>query len=499
MTEKPWWSPIEDDRCWMGLIVVGILLNLLVIQTSDLGLDTHLHLAVEATPEGGEMPWGHTRTADPLASDASPYPVENGWFEVISGVGPEGVQWLVFLSLLLCLPLIQLLADRKLAIRLGALMLIHPTFIFAVGRGYPEPVMALFTGLLCYGILRLANENPVRQAIGVLLVAGVMLPMAQTKGLGDATALNLFLLAGFAAAAWVLADRYIPAAHVLTRDALNAALSIHFFLLTALCTAGIMGMGGTLSIIGIATGRFMFAYLISYLNLIGIFCLFGMVLWPFVRDLKPSEDRHAAMLAALISGLSALLVCYVAALWTYEATLWDAPWPWVMWTMGNNGRYISLLFIPAFLLIRNIGGVTLSAPGHRAKALAIGILLLLPLSLVTAAHGQTLWTADAADELELEDGEEFLLIHETTLAMHYLYTFHAPLDAADRDITGHWRAPQADWQAELDGNLSGVQQIVIAPGLDIQPPEGWEEARNGQADFLNGGEQWRILAPIAEA
>ena len=37
-------------------------------------------------------------------------------------------------------------------------------------------------------------------------------------------------------------------------------------------------------------------------------------------------------------------------------------------------------------------------------------------------HGQTYWTDDAAEVLSdnMEDGEDFLFVHDTTLGMHYL-------------------------------------------------------------------------------
>ena len=49
---------IEDDRFWQKLLILGILLNILACFTSDLGLDTHVKMAVD---EDGALPWGDLR------------------------------------------------------------------------------------------------------------------------------------------------------------------------------------------------------------------------------------------------------------------------------------------------------------------------------------------------------------------------------------------------------------------------------------------------------
>ena len=44
----------EDKRLWKGLLVLGILLNVIVCFTSDLGLDTQVKMAVD---DDGSLPW----------------------------------------------------------------------------------------------------------------------------------------------------------------------------------------------------------------------------------------------------------------------------------------------------------------------------------------------------------------------------------------------------------------------------------------------------------
>ena len=58
----------EDERTWKRLLVLGLLLNLVVCFSSDLGLDSHVKMAVDA--EGG-LPWGDLRPEIAGVSDPS--------------------------------------------------------------------------------------------------------------------------------------------------------------------------------------------------------------------------------------------------------------------------------------------------------------------------------------------------------------------------------------------------------------------------------------------
>jgi hypothetical protein len=116
-----------------------------------------------------------------------------------------------------------------------------------------------------------------------------------------------------------------------------------------------------------------------------------------------------------------------------------------------------------------------------------------------------MWTDDAAEILSdnLDNGEDFLFVHDATLGMHYLYTFHSEIDEVySRDITGHWRDPNSEWEIELfseeewsnRGNLSGIRWIVLSPGIEWEnPPEEWGYI-TGRADFMNGGGEWKIYS-----
>ena len=101
-------------------------------------------------------------------------------------------------------------------------------------------------------------------------------------------------------------------------------------------------------------------------------------------------------------------------------------------------------------------------------------------------------------------GEDFLYVDDEALAMHWLYTFRLELDAeGDRDITGHWRAPDSNWEVELEGlimenrgDLSNVAYLVIAPEIDVEVPSGFEMMASGTAPFLNGGGDWKVYRGV---
>jgi len=63
------WFEENNDRFWIGLLAVAILLNLLAVYNSDLGLDVHVKSAYVETEDGYVLDWGDTRQSDPNASD----------------------------------------------------------------------------------------------------------------------------------------------------------------------------------------------------------------------------------------------------------------------------------------------------------------------------------------------------------------------------------------------------------------------------------------------
>ena len=480
----------EDDRLWMRLLMLGILLNIIVCFTSDLGLDTQVKMAVD---EDGALPWGDLRPETAGESD----PTDGGQRVVLplysmSEVGIKAMALLTFAGMIACV-------YRWAGVRSAAVLSLSPAFIFSIGRGYEEVYLAVFCAasfLLFTGFF--SSKNRTLQTFGGGC-AFMLMPYAKgfTGGTGIlvgslvltvlATLWNEVQQRGGAKTSWMSKPHVVGIVVSLTVSLCLIAL-------------GILEYNSTLSIMVESPIRYITALAFSVLDLVIIFTLFGMVLWPFVgpmlQGLKSVEDSKTALMTGYIAGIMTALVFYVAALWTYEASIWNANWPGVIWTMGNNGRYATLLFIPLVVLLQqlrlHIEVPTYDVPLSKAKVMGLTVLLLLPLSLLASLHGQTMWTDEAANEMELSNGEHFLYVSEDTLGMHWLYTFYAPLDAEEKGITGHWRSVDSTWESDLDSTLSQVTTLVVSPEVTLTP-NGWIVESSGEVNLLNGGGEWRVL------
>lgn len=480
----------KDERLWKGLLVLGILLNILVCFTSDLGLDTQVKMAVD---DNGALPWGDLRPDTLGESDP-----EDGGQRVIlplyglSEAAIKATALLTFFGLIGCLL-------HWTGVHSAAIMSLSPAFIFSIGRGYEEVYLAAFCSLsfiLLTGIA--SNKNRILQNF-----AGGFIFMLMPYAKGFVNLNYVFfggLILGLLATLWneIYArggekTRWMSKPHI---------VSIVVFSIVSLSMVilGIIGYNSTLAILTDNPIRYMTAIGFSFLDVVILFTLFGMVAWPFIRPMMSVitsiEDSDIAIMAGYIAGIMTAIVLYVAALWTYEASIWNAEWPGIVWTMGNNGRYITMLFIPFVLLLKHLSNQvdipTYDSPGSKIKVVAVTLFILLPLSLLASVHGQTMWTDEAAEAMNLGEQEHFLFVSEDTLAMHWLYTFYAPLDAEEKQITGHWRSIDSSWELDLNSSLSQVNTLVTSPDVTFTP-EGWIVRSTGEVDFLNGGGEWRVL------
>ena len=480
----------KDERLWKGLLVLGILLNILVCFTSDLGLDTQVKMAVD---DNGSLPWGDLRPDTLGESD----PEDGGQRVVLplyglSEAAIKAIALLTFFGLIGCLL-------RWTGVHSAAIMSLSPAFIFSIGRGYEEVYLAAFCSLsfiLLTGIA--SNKNRILQNFSGGLIF-MLIPYA--KGFVN---LNFIffggLILGLLATMW--GEIYARGGEKTRWMSKPHIVSIVVFSIVSLSMVilGIIGYNSTLAILADNPIRYMTAIGFSFLDVVILFTLFGMVAWPFIRPMMSVitsiEDSDITIMAGYIVGIMTAIVLYVAALWTYEASIWNAEWPGIVWTMGNNGRYITMLFIPFVLLLKHLSNQvdipTYDSPGSKIKVVAVTLFILLPLSLLASVHGQTMWTDEAAEAMNLGEQEHFLFVSEDTLAMHWLYTFYAPLDAEEKQITGHWRSIDSSWELDLNTSLSQVNTLVTSPDV-MFTPEGWIVRSSGEVDFLNGGGEWRVL------
>jgi hypothetical protein len=380
--------------------------------------------------------------------------------------------------------------------------------LFAVGRGYSEPL-----GAVLGGVMLLTPFHP-RLFSQIKPDAGrPSLPfMALVVSISTAAAAALLALKGLSpwlAGGWalVLIGWCDPLGLVPAKRTPSAQMDLRRGLLVTvvlgLLAAFLVGVG---SISEVRGEWWWWSFLpFAVFDVLGLYLLVGAGLWAFLdRDASALKStRGVPGLFVVLGLLVGLLSAYVAALWAIEGQAWGLAWWKTMVVLGNNGRH-GMVLLPAvvWLVVQLRGDAPLPTERlHRA------FVIVLPLALLAAAHGQTLWTDDAAEAAltHLEEGDDVLLIHDPTLAVHWLYSMHPVLsEEGPEGLVGHWRAPEAGWQDELlngttlpdRGDLSRVSVIVVAPDLDMTL-EGWEEADAGTVPWMNGGGTWRILVPEA--
>ena len=480
----------EDNRAWKGLLVLGVLLNILVCFTSDLGLDTHVKMAVD---ESGALPWGDLRPdtagfSDPNdGGERTVLPIYSG-----SEAAIKGLALVSFFGLIA-------FVYSAVGLRSATVLSLSPAFIFSIGRGYEEVYFAVvFT--LAFGLFSGLWSDKGRAGQG-LLGGWLLMCIPYAKGMvALPTVLGLGGVLGAFGLFWHRMQHHESSRlSWSTQPLLAGCAGIGMTSLFMLVVGG-FGWSPTLAVMADHPLKYASSLLLAVFDAVGVFMLFGMVLWslamPAIQAMKGMKHATISTMVAMISAACTAIVFYIAALWTFEAVLWSAPWPGMVWTMGNNGRYVTLLFIPCVLLLKHIdlesGTPTFESPNQLTKAIGVTLLLLLPLTLLASVHGQTMWTDEAAEVMPVEQGDHFLFVSEATLGMHWLYTFYEPLDAQANNLTGHWRSMDVNWMDDLEQNLSQVTVIVLSPEVS-DVPTGWGVESSGEADLLNGGGEWRVL------
>ena len=497
----------QRGRLWL---VAGIVLVIVAVLSNAPGLDTALLLSVD---EDGQAPWGSARTVDPLASDpdSSTSLTQADWLDPL-GLGLFGVRLVGLASLAVLAWVMGNLPrwrnpEATWSPWLASIVLLHPGMLFAIGRGYSEPLGTLLGGVMLLApfhpalVRRVLSGTPRDGAAVVAIIVAVSISTAAAAALLALKGLNPWWAMGLA----VLLVPPISFGDWSTSDVTRRGAAGWFVLAVVLG----MGLTGLLGVGSVSEARgewWWWSFLpFAVFDVLGLYLLVGAGLWAFLGKGAMGFNRgEGAMELLVVCGLLVgLLSAYVAALWTVEGQAWDLAWWETMVVLGNNGRHGMVLLPAAVWLIVHLQGEA-PLPTERLQR---AFVLLLPLALLAAAHGQTLWTDDAAEAAldHLEEGDDLLLIHDPTLAVHWLYTMHPVLSEQGPDgLVGHWRAPDAGWQDELlngtvlpdRGDLSSVAVIVIAPDLDVTL-DGWVEVEAGEAPWMNGGGTWRVL--VAEA
>ena len=493
----------NQHRLWWGLLIFGLLLHLSSISSSDYGLDTHLHLAAIESNEDGtpNLEWGDVRPEDPLASNPNDEQIiERGWWQLLELYPSWLLPFAAFLPMLALLGLLLVMTNGRP--HLAALASIHPSLIFATGRLYPESTVALAVAGIILASLHLFKQRgwPILQWV-LLAVASIHL-LVLVKGLSSTVGwclVTVFFL-------WIVLDRTVPRFQAYSRDPMMA-LSISIPLVLVAMIGASWTTGGSLRTIQTHSVAWLFSLLIAFLDGFVLYLLVGLCCWPFIKDLitssRTSNENGFVFILVFVASGTLLMSMWIASLWVFEADQWNLPLWENMILLGNNGRYMTALLFPLMFLLHQSLGEKIAIIN---RPLLLALLIVLPLSMLAGMHGQTMWTDDAAQSFadDINAGEDFLYIDDEALAMHWLYTFRIELDSeGDRNITGHWRAPDSNWQLELQGqaiqnrgDLTNVRYLVVAPDVAVDMPDGWERMASGEAPLLNGGGEWKVYRAI---
>ena len=194
----------QRGRLWL---VAGIVLVIVAVLSNAPGLDTTLLLSVD---EDGQAPWGSARTLDPLASDpdSSTSLTQAVWLDPL-GLGVLGVR-LVGVA---CLAVLAWAMGHLPRWRnpeapwspwLASIVLLHPGMLFAIGRGYSEPIGALLGGVMLLTPLhpalfaRIRSGKPRTGAAMLAIIVAVSISTAAATALLALKGLNPWWSMGWA-------------------------------------------------------------------------------------------------------------------------------------------------------------------------------------------------------------------------------------------------------------------------------------------------------------
>ncbi|SVC84868.1 uncharacterized protein METZ01_LOCUS337722, partial [marine metagenome] len=163
------WYKENQDRFWQGILLLAVLLNIYALVTSDLGLDTHQKMAYVEVEGGYALDWGDIRLENPNASNPDDASIISN--PPLTAGYSSGT---VLFSLIAISVIGYFVGMRKEFI---ALILIHPALIFATGRGYDEPLIALLMAFLVLLMTLSENsKNPwILKILAGLPIVGILL------------------------------------------------------------------------------------------------------------------------------------------------------------------------------------------------------------------------------------------------------------------------------------------------------------------------------------
>ena len=503
------------NRRWMVVLFFGVLLHVGAVFNSDLGLDAHVRLNAisEVGDDGQTLAWGKLRiTDDSLQSPNNsatydgyipPWSTSETAMKLTSMVALFAVAGLAGVT-----PKWQ--QNRRLFDPLWpTLILLSPVFLFATGRGYDEAMLALLIGLGASGYYLNKGEKAEQLRLHLLLLATSLLLVMGWKGFSLSASLGVWLLTVVLGGLWMALER-----HQHEKEGWNWLVHpwimggcVAFFVYLLLFIGGFVTDNGTFSVIEQRPFHYLLATVFALIDALLIYLLLGFALWPFLSPslarLRGLRGLGITLLAMFTMGLFAILVAYIAALWTLESSLWGLSMPKTMLLLGNNGRYVTCLVIPIVLIL---GWDRPTAPKERPQRSLVvaAFCLLLPAMLFTSMVGQQLWSEDAGQQLKdviTEDETSIMLVAPEALSMHHLYVLKTSVDLdGTLGIDGYWRTAE-DASAHLIAEGWKPDLVVVAPDVQLElNQEHWQlVGEENTPPTITGGldeSAWRIYRHI---
>ncbi len=532
---------------WCGLIVIGVLMRLFGSLISALHVDAHMHIAyaINFLENGAfELDWGPSRNPFfPEASNPGGVGSDVGWSYAFWHLWLAG--WIglfgrsesvihissLFISAILILITWKLTRSRfgrHGALRVTALVAIHPSLVAASINGLQEEAIALFLMLGCAAALSgldqlKAGRNPFYWA-AIPLIA---LIVSMIKGMGT----TVPLVGSIIVILWLVMERrYNPEGGILRKQPLIVLGGLAVFVWVALLLPAWLqpSAGWSLSWAVVNPWLFIQAIMMTILIFGLLWGGIGLLAWPYAMDLYrrlkvgniPSEAWHLLLFTWLSF---CVIVLFNATFWAHEGSILEMSIIETSSLYYRNGRYVSLLLIPFqwLLLLLAFHAPKMNADVNPEKEVDAsssiqpihhdnltlgaqsGLLLVTIIILIsTSSYFLFMDEHDAEDVSEtvgsiLDDEGEFLLVTPPKAGMHRLYEHHMGVDPdLSRDILGHWRSNGHDWRSELSGcsqlnddsgNLTNVSVVVLDPYIDDEMDVGWTQIEEGVS------EGWRVF------
>ena len=472
-----------EKRHWKILLIIGILFHIIAAYMMPIGLDAHVHATyvTDQMNDGeGDLEWGELRQDSKFGSTPEEVSSEDKWFAwhmimqiwfTIFGVSILSMHLLSLAIGLACLAVIYFVTNslfgKDRALTVTALASIYPPLIRGTGRLYQESAILLLTSLAIYCVVK-GLQNPNQKKWWIFPIISIFI-ICSFKGMP--LWMGLVAVAGF----------YLSQ---------KVQFNLITFTILAFSTEIFVIYRNGVSLLSLDV----IIALISSLIAAVIFLYCAVLLGKKNPNL---EDNKAIILQNGTFVSLAVLIGWVAGLWVSEAYFADSGIFEILFTLRNNPRYLTLLFIP-LIFIRFLNDESYSLISEENQKLAysfIAIMIVINLAIFSVTVGER-GTQIIGNQLnsEIAEGEDILFISDSDLAMHRMYTMHITLDPdSDKSNLAIWRTTDSGWELELTEceDLKEIAWIVVDyTGIDTIP-DGWESVEIKTDDVINL--QYRLL------